>query len=282
MEGLLYTRKMLTCDILFQQQYSIYLLTTISMNNQHTVCRRSVPTSYAEVMARGLTRYADTNTAYGQWLSALIVGYMDRLDHSDISDPSTHHEGIVPHAEDLAVRRALWLLDSIAERRMPGYKNAGAVLRQWYTTRTHDEPKALVLGVMYGVLDFGMIGEPRKKREPMGVLIRHDVLQQVPGLELANLLNKMTHGVVEQGLIMAQGSTSRLEPELGDWLFGDKALAVYRAEARDLRNIKSHLEHMGAPYAHRTDDLGVIALAFSPSLYINDLPGHEALEAVRV
>jgi hypothetical protein len=92
----------------------------------------------------------------------------------------------------------------------------------------------------------------------------------------------MTHGVIEQGLIMAQGSTSRLEPELGDWLFGDKALAVYSTEANDLTHIREYLEHIGAPCAHQTDEHGLVALAFTPALYTNDLPGHEALEAVEI
>jgi hypothetical protein len=242
-------------------------------------------TSYAALLAHGLVCYAANTAEYGRWLSSLLSNYTERLVSLSSGASTliyTGTQGMIPRSEDMAARRTIWLLDAITERRITGYRDASAVLHAWHMSRAYDEPKAVVLGIKYGVLNYGIIGHPPNRREPMGVLIRKDVLKQYQGLQLATLLNQVTHRVVEQGLIQAQGSTSQLEPELGDWLFGDKSLAIYRAEASTLQVVLENLVHMGAPYAHQTDDGGVTALAFSPVLYVADLPGNEGLEPVEV
>ncbi len=252
----------------------------MKIQQQNPACSVAVP--YAELMARGLIAFADSHVEYGRWLAGLIATHATQL--ADDTSPAVAYPGtyVLPHTEHYAVRRAYWLLDTIAHRRIPGHGSAGAVLRQWSMARAHDEPKAVVLGIQYGVLNYGIIGHPPKRHEPMGVLIRDDVLRNDTGVALGAQLTMLTNNVVEQGLLLANGSTSRLEPELGDWLFGDKKLAIYRTAATTLEDIRSHLESIGAPHAYHGDAHGIALLAHTPALYAHDLPGHEGLEAVEV
>jgi hypothetical protein len=123
------------------------------------------------------------------------------------------------------------------------------------------------------------MGKMKKKYEPMDILLRTDIAQK-PSVRLTRTLTALSHRVVEKGLIIAGGYTGKLEPELGDWLFGDKHLVLYTAPGHVLDRITHYVEQTGAPYAREHDTVGTAALALSPALYLFDLPHNELLVPV--
>jgi hypothetical protein len=91
----------------------------------------------------------------------------------------------------------------------------------------------------------------------------------------------LTHTVVERGLHRAQGSTRRLEPELGDWLFGEKSITLYRTSQQTLCAIQRSLECSHVLHAPASTESGVLrALAITPALFVEDLDEAPLLEHI--
>jgi hypothetical protein len=94
-------------------------------------------------------------------------------------------------------------------------------------------------------------------------------------------LTTLTNSVVEQGLHRAEGQTAHLEPELGDWLFGEKTITLYLAPKSSLESIERELTEAGVPVAVEKSEQGDIeALAITPAIYAGDLDVAETLEQV--
>jgi len=233
---------------------------------------------YAGVCAASLVRYADTHISFARWLDGLISSHELPAVRETLLVET--YPGLRPRTDDHAARRALWLLDAIAHKRLSGTDAATAVLALWQAAREHEHPKAVVLGIKYGVLPIGILGHPKLRREPMSVVVRDDVLRTQHASRMARTLTTLTHGVVEQGLVLAGGRTAKLEPELGDWLFGDKSLALYQATSRSLATLTAAVARTGAPHVHRKDAYGIAMLACTPMIDLTDIPGSETLRSI--
>jgi len=228
----------------------------------------SLTASYRTALALGVLAYAYHDPTVARFVAAHISysATMPQKAHGAI------HPILLPHTRTQALRRTAWLLEEA--RRHPKHHMARTVLAQ--AIRVQNEPKAIVLGIDMGALPIGVWGKWKRKDHAMHVLVSKETRMEAPATQRALLTT--THRVVESGLIEAGGSTKHLEPELGEWLFGNKAIGVYTAPQRELTEIRTFLETLSAPHASIETERTQTLMALSPSLYLGDLPHHELIE----
>lgn len=233
--------------------------------------------SYAISLAHSLVAYAHTSEDFASVLYNLTHAI-------EVPETSNHHidivdtHGLTPHDINQAIRRTQWLLNTCTEKRMEHANVALTIFEQWARVREREQPKAFVLGLDLGVWPVGIWGQIRRKREPMSIILRVDVPTETA--QMVQSITRLTHRVVEKGLIMANGHTGNLEPELGDWLFGDKYLALFRASPQELFEMEAHLLSIDAPHATDADQQGTTMLAITPAIYLSDIPHGETLLAL--
>jgi hypothetical protein len=243
----------------------------ITLTNEH-------PT-YAEHLVRGLLTFAEHNEVFADWLHL-------RLFESSIPFEETllvtreHQFALMPTSLEQAVARALWLVGRVEAQAIEGYSTVGKLLSGFARIREYEEPKAIVLGLEIGVLPIGLMGKMKSRREPMNVIIRDSFFHTVSPGELTRQVTSLTHHIIERALIDAQGSTAHLEPEIGDWLFGDKQLSLFHADEATMRTLGAFLEVHHLPYAYHTEEDEYALIVPSPTLYLADLPHADTLEKV--
>lgn len=237
--------------------------------------------SYAQTLAHSLMYYAETHETFLHWLLA----YIDTIPHVFAEEivaeafPYSAH-GCRLDNDETATRRTLWLVDTCIGQRMPQARGTLASLQRWAEKHPREDPSSfIVLGLSIGILPVGLFGEIKRKHDPMAVVLREDVAE-LGTTGLARSVTALTHGVVEQGLIMAGGHTAKLEPELGDWLFGDRTIALYSATRTDIASIASQVQTLGIPHAVERDARGVTQIALSPAIRVLDLAESSALRSL--
>ncbi len=228
-------------------------------------------TTYDAHLAAALCTYADEQPAFGRQLHALLHDTW----HGGVSTPHyvpVYIPALLPSDDEAAFNRARWLLGSIADPQHSTHE-VESVLSSWYRHQEREEPRSLVLGLKYGIVDYGVIGHPRRKYEPMDIIVHDDAAASTPAVQLSRVVATLSHRVVEQGLISAGGHTGRLEPVLGDWLFGEKEIVLHAAPRVALRSIEQAVTSLKAPCGILRDERGVAAVALTPTLDLTDLPG---------
>lgn len=243
----------------------------------HALCNDS----YEVRSINALFSFAERDLVFADWLKDAILSYF----HAPLATFSLNEErhvcnALVPIDREAAFRRASWLVGSVLARRHPAHEYSLHLLHHWASTRVHEKPKAIVLGITIGVLPIGLMGEMKRKREPMGVFMRKDAHNSSKTLAFQRTLTSLTHRVVELGLTAAGGATAHLEPELGDWLFGDKALCFYQADQSTLARLKVEVAGLCVPHACTEDTFGVSMLVTTPALYVEQLDAAASLHAL--
>jgi hypothetical protein len=240
----------------------------------HTIHTCSYLCSYTTA----LTQYAESNKDFAEWLHTQLPDlgrYTQDVPASEVVP------GLVPRDEQAAARRAVWLLGEVATAPQEEREHVYALLSQWSRSRAYESPKAVVLGIKVGVLPIGVMGKMGRKHEPMAVIVDRTKRERLGTPAMLRTLTSLTNGVVELGLHKAAGQTAHLEPELGDWLFGEKTVTLYTAPKASLEAIERELSEAGAPVAtEKTEQGSIVALAMTPAVYAGDLTVAETLEQI--
>ena|GEM_PF-5178946 len=238
-------------------------------------CVRISHTTYAVSLTHALIAYAESHDAFRAWFTRTLRT-LTLPETSAHTPPAGKVTPLMPHDDTQAMRRVAWLLETIRERRTTGHEEAAALLATWGNAQT--EPQGfVVLGLKYGVLDYGIIGEPRRHHETMTIVINGSLVNDHAAIALAPHVTAVTHSVVEQGLITAHGHTAKLEPELGDWLFGDKEMVFFSAPAPALAALHDTLQHIGVPTGTWADGSAPQVIAICPSVQVHACDEYEAL-----
>jgi len=247
-------------------------MSTVHTNTTHTC-------SYLCHYTQALLAYADQHKEFADWLLAHIPDYTTA--GAQTEDYQTVVPSLIPQSDEAAQRRTQWLLNEVALAPQAEREHVYATLAKWSHARPYEKPKAVVLGITIGVLPVGLFGEVKRKHEPMAVIVRRDLRERIGAPAFLRDITKLTTGVVELGLHQADGHTARLEPELGDWLFGEKTITLYTAPHSSLKKIEQQLAGLRAPHAvSRTEQGTVEAIAMTPAFYAGDLDVAETLEQI--
>ncbi len=240
---------------------------------QHQHTKQVQFLSYYEALAFSLIDFAEKNTTFSQWLSSSVGAFtLDTFENFTSVVPQPHHVNIFTlHDEQQAVRRAqwiFWLHDNSNRDTLP----AMTLLSNWAHAHEWEEPKAVVLGIEIGVLPIGIMGKMKRKHHPIDILINTKKLQALSKADIAKTSVALTGEIVQKGLIRAKGNANLLEPELGDWFFGEKTVVLYGADKNTLTLIHDTLIKANAPISLQRDTNGISAIAIPPTIYLGDIP----------
>ncbi len=234
------------------------------------------PTTYAETLAYSLIAFANVNKDFSRWL----IGEVSTLPDTTQTSPS--HFPSVPltiSTETQAVQRALWLIDTLHTTRVIGYKHATEILVSWAHTREKTEPKMAILGLKYGILDYGIWGQPLKKETPIHILIQNSVYSESNNALVATQCVFLANRLLEQALLTADGNAYRLEPEMHDWLFGEKHIVLHTGTSHTLQSVANEAKRFAVPIATIENDATVAYVALSPSCTPTDFVASQKLQS---
>jgi hypothetical protein len=234
----------------------------------------------ATVLADALCAYANERSDFAAWLAGLAgasFAFDERvvaahLARGGMRADSTIARTLATYEDTQVARKALWLCQMLGEHRMEGWQIATATFVDWARAYERDHPKAVVLGIKYGAVPVGLWGKANFKDEPMAAIVRADVRARLSEVERTKLVHRLTHEIVERGLLMAGGNTSLLEPELADWLFGEKALTLFVAEPRVFANVYGAVAESVVLFAAHVEHDEPMCIVTSPMLYLESLP----------
>lgn len=240
----------------------------MSQNKSGIIIERTQIMSHAERLALSLIAYAHDDEAFASHLQALVAGFSrSTVTYGETFDASlmTQHEPLLtPSTYEHAIRRADWLADQIERQSLPESPKALALLSVWGISRTLDEPKAIVLGLKIGVMPIGIFGE-QKLQEKMPIIARADVLRGSV-TTFTDLTARASLSALHKALDQVSGNARLLEPEMGDWLYGEKGLTYYEASATQIETIHKELGNTTVINALVSDEDGPAVLAMSPSV----------------
>lgn len=231
--------------------------------------------SYTAALAEALIRYAEKDEIFAETLAQLIDERLKAFrSHADQNPAAlgTCANLLLPENTDTAYRRALWLIGNITKDKPQAQKEnpAAAKLTQWARKQTLPEPKSIIIGIMPGAVPGFTLGKI-PKRNQLAVVIRND-MEKKPSAFLARTVNRLTLSLVDKALERTGGNARKLEPDLADWFFGDKALALYTADADTLTDIAQELKSLRIPHTVARDENGSIStLAITPAVNAAEL-----------
>ena len=235
-------------------------------------------TSYLEGVTYGVIAFADQDEVFRTWL-------LSRLPH--VTDITTtlytqkpfHPIYTVPDAHT-ALRRSEWLLETLETKHENQQQHLLSVLTQWANEQGKTNPSVIVLGLKYGVLNYGIFGHPKRRFEPLNIIVRDDVAQSVNKAALGKLSVTLSHEILQISLLRNNGNIELLEPELSDWFFGDKTIVYKCGDKEILNTLASILRKNDAPHITRNDSKGITAIAIHPSVYLEDIPEADILTSL--
>lgn len=230
---------------------------------------QSAKLSYTDRIAHTLIHFAEKNPSFLSWFVDAIPIYSSTEYDVNYSISYTKLHEI--SNEQLAVRKALWLLDKIQNIQTRENRKTHTMLSEWKKEQDQDEVNFIVLGIKYGVLDYGIVGHPKRFHEPLDIVIREDIANTKKSTTLVKESLNLGMSIVEQALVSANGIVGKLEPELHDWLFGEKNVVLHTCTKKTITKLAQEAKEIGYPTASRTDEQGLSILALSPAVYINDL-----------
>ncbi|KKS28328.1 MAG: hypothetical protein UV60_C0009G0007 [Parcubacteria group bacterium GW2011_GWA2_43_11] len=232
--------------------------------------------AYGLTNVQALLSYAKSDSLFTVWFAELLrqSGILPPIHGSYIE---VQQSTLAILDEYHAVKRALWLTEALAHKRIQGYIPAKQILASWVNEQEWDARQFIILGLKYGVIDYGIIGYPKWRNEPMHILIREDVAKRTRVRAVVQVCTRLSVGIVEQGLVVARGNAQYLEPELSDWLFGNKPTILLTSPKSTLEIIHSTLTKEDIPSSYLHDTQGITHLAITPAVHLQQIPDYDSL-----
>lgn len=228
---------------------------------------------YGEALAISLLLYSDKDPNFSKKLQRVILKITDSYGEVESEHEfSSSIDILIPKNAQLALRRSEWLVERIEEKSLPGYARAASILTQWAKDKPLEEPKSLIIGFIGLAIPFIDLGKARKNKDPMTIIFRGD-LNFKAGKDFMHKVTQASHGAIINALNMVGGSMSKLEPEIGDWLFGERRLAFYAADKQKMIAIEQELKNLNVVYdsVYLEDELEVLSVTPSANNFYQEL-----------
>jgi len=225
------------------------------------------PLTYAETVALSLVRFAQNDPAFATILARLYSLYSPSLPTPTrkkerillLGSIETSTDIIMPRSVIAAARKAEWLLGQMAKKPIAGAAEAAGILL------AQVEPKQLVVGMIQIKIPGITLGKLEKPFIKMPVVVLRETLQQ-HNLSLSQKIVKTCFAVFSRALTLAGNDPKKLDPEFGDWLFGDQAIELYTAKKSVLSTILEELRTLDVLHAAHMKNDEPIVLAISPAV----------------
>lgn len=220
---------------------------------------------YGLALARSLILYADHDT-YFKKIFLLILLQLGYPTHSAEPSrgpyrPTKQDELFILSDQKEAMQRMEWIIERTESGELPDKYAIERSLSYWVREYAKEDPKAVVIGLVVGVVPPVGLGHLTRKKK-MSLIVEHAIGGK-PEL-MASCAVEASLGVIREALMRANGNTKKFEPEIADWFFGDRAVGVYGADEPTLRAIKLELAELSAVYHVLEDGEHMTAIAISP------------------
>lgn len=222
------------------------------------------PLSYGEALTLSLIEYAEAHKKFAEVLRGLVFHLPRNVDRGVGAYRERDVRILVPEDADDALRRATWLLPRIEEERTPEYNRAAAILVDWAGTRREEEPKQIVVGVVQVAIPGITLGKIKRRRKVL-LFVRPDVAER-KDFEMSRRVSEATLGLLAGALEEAGGNVYELEPEVGDWFFGERETAFFAADEKELVRIGKELEELDVLHFTTEENGRDAVLAVSPAV----------------
>lgn len=219
--------------------------------------------SMAESVARGLIGYAERDAAFRA--SLLALGSSFSPPHTHVAPYFSNNQIglVVPSDREGAIQRAAWLNRGIREGWLPEASAARALLATWRATQTQEEPKMVVIGHILGVIPPVGAGNIKRKRK-LTLIVRENLVEEDAG-GFVQTSARLSAEVIARTAQLSGGRWGELEPETAEWLFGERIVTHFSADAETMGTIARDVRELGIIHAKEVDDDNrIAALAISP------------------
>lgn len=220
-------------------------------------------TLYGEAMAMSLLQYAQKDQEFAKKLRWIVAG-LDTPGSDRAAEIVSGIEVLLPEDTDSALRRAEWLVQAIEENNIPGGETAAELLSSWTYKKTWESPQQIVVGVVQVAIPGITLGRI-KRRKIMTVAVKEG-LSPNGDLDLSRKISQACLGVLNRALRITGGNVHKIEPEIGDWFFGDMEVSFRSASVEQLANIEKGLTELGAIHYSIKKDGEPVIIAISPSV----------------
>ncbi|PLX22207.1 hypothetical protein C0584_00430 [Candidatus Parcubacteria bacterium] len=164
---------------------------------------------------------------------------------------------LMPSSTDMAIRKFDWLLELENEEAL-------APLISWSKSYEDEQAKNLVVGIV-GMAIPGVTLGIIKKRFTMNFLIKKSSVKKSA---LVNIGIKSSTNLLSRCIKKVNGNTNKLEPELYDWLHGDRDVQFFDLENNSISDIGNMLTELGVDYVEIRQNTKTIGYTISP--VVND------------
>lgn len=196
---------------------------------------------------------------------------------------SEHDLKLITPADECALLRKIeWFQQRIQEKSLPGFEEAAILIKSWAYrhTREPEQKRQLVVGVITIAIPGITMGRLRRK-EPMSIIMEQNI-QQHRLVEYIKKIPQAVARVLEHAFIMADKKTERLEPEISDWLFGEKTLSFYTAPEKIISQAHKDVLRLGIVHSTTWEQGKPVLLAISPALNSDSMENRWNLEQMEV
>lgn len=243
---------------------------------------------YLKALAGSLLLYADETPHFAPRLNVLMNAFIGswRIPEKPIVAPSQLQLAgkspaglpaatimLMPQSDTDATRRAQWLLRQIGSRAWKHDQEAETamtLLRSWQqqyqgSTGPESQPK-LVVGVIRVAIPGVTLGRVRRVHQQMPIIVERSAMNALNTRSMAQAAGEAALATFFHELAGAGGVTRRLEPDVADWFFGERALGFYQTEVGSLNAFASELERLGVPHATAWHEGTLALVAASPTV----------------
>ena len=225
-----------------------------------------LPLRYGEALGLSLVLFAEHHKGFAKILENIVFDFSPdaKEEVPFFINPvlARRLRILVPRDERSALQRVEWLRRALATHALSDAKEACAVLAAWARTRTHESPKQIIIGLAVGIIPGVTLGR-LMKRETMTIIIRRDLARDL-NLEVLRLVTDASHEILKNHLTRSGGNAYQLEPEVGDWFFGDRALSLYTGNPEKLKGMIKELDEVNVPYKTMLLNDRIAVVAVSP------------------
>lgn len=217
---------------------------------------------YSVALAKSLIVFAAYDKHFGDYLEKRVQKELDTKASGKSEYSGELIQLLLPQTRTQAELRTNWLIRRIQAGTIPGCQEAERELVNFVADKEAPNPKQIVVGIAATSIPGVTLGRISKKVS-MSVIVDKD---NPPGtdIELAEKTVALSHQILFSSIESAGGDLRQLEPEVGDWFFGEKETRFYQASRQELERIESEVKGLGIPYAVSGKSEGRPVLALSP------------------
>ncbi len=242
-----------------------------NLNHTSTIidtARHDKPESrYILAIAGSLIAYAGRDPLFYAELKRL-TGDMDHGSAEPIrfNDPSPL---FIPPDTDTAVERAGWLAARLEENIWADGDGIKAGLRAGVRDLESPDPRQLIVGIA-GVAIPGVTLGLIKRRRRLSVILDPDLARAAPAWIIAEKTARASLGILSLSLALVRHDIKKIEPELADWFYGEKEIALYRTD--NFGFVKNELEKTGIMFSESGYRGRTALLGLGPAINIEEAP----------